>query len=120
MTLLRGALTLAATIALTAACSSTPAASTPAAAGGSSAAIEVSGFAFATTALQVTKGTTVTWTNKDGTGHTVSSGTPPTKDGKFDGQVAPGGTFAFTFKDAGTFTYFCAIHNTMTGTITVK
>lgn len=85
-----------------------------------SAAIDISGFAFSKTALDIAKGTTVTWTNKDGTGHTVSSGTPPTKDGKFDGQVAAGGTFSFTFNDAGTFKYFCAIHNSMTGTITVK
>jgi plastocyanin len=120
MTRLRQALALAAAIALTAACaSSAPAASTQAA-GGSAAAIDISGFAFSKTALEVTKGTTVTWTNKDGTGHTVSSGTPPTKDGKFDGQVAAGGTFSFTFTDAGTFKYFCAIHNSMTGTITVK
>jgi plastocyanin len=84
------------------------------------AAIDISGFKFGKTALDVAKGTVVTWTNKDGTGHTVSSGTPPTKDGKFDGQVAPGGTFSFTFSEAGTFKYFCAIHNTMTGTITVR
>jgi plastocyanin len=116
----RTALALAAILALTAACSSAPAASTPAAAGGSSAAIEMSGFAFTKTAVDVTKGTTVAWTNKDGTTHTVSSGTPPTKDGKFDGQVAAGSTFSFTFNDVGTFKYFCAIHNTMTGTITVK
>ena len=120
----RHALALAATVALVGACGSsgtpTPAATAAAAAGGSSAAIEMSGFAFSKTSLDVTKGTTVTWTNKDGTTHTVSSGTPPTTDGKFDGQVAAGGTFSFTFNDAGTFKYFCAIHNTMTGTITVK
>ena len=123
MTLLRGALALSAAVALTAACaSSAPAnsATSAPAAGGSTAAIEMSGFAFTKTALDVTKGTTVTWTNKDGLTHTVSSGTPPTTDGKFEGQVAAGSTFSFTFKDAGTFKYFCAIHNTMTGTITVK
>ena len=121
MTLLRNALALVAAIALTAACSSAaaPATSAPAA-GGASAAIDISGFAFATTALEVTKGTTVTWSNKDGTTHHVTSGTPPTGDGKFDGTVAPGATFRFTFNDAGTFKYFCSIHTTMTGTITVK
>jgi plastocyanin len=121
MTLLRSALALAATIAFTAACgtSAAPATSAPAA-GGATATNEMSGFAFAKASLDVAKGTTVTWTNKDGTTHTVSSGTPPTKDGKFDGQVAPGGTFSVTFNDVGTFKYFCAIHNSMTGTITVK
>lgn len=116
---LRSALALVATIGLTA-CSSPAAPATPAPAGGASAAIEMQDFAFTKTSLDIAKGTTVTWTNKDGTTHTVSSGTPPTTDGKFDGQVAPGTTFSFTFNDAGTFTFFCAIHNSMTGTITVK
>ena len=119
MTLLRNALALVAAIALTAACSSAaaPATSAP---GQGNAGIDISGFAFATTALEVTKGTTVTWSNKDGTTHHVTSGTPPTGDGKFDGTVAPGATFRFTFNDVGTFKYFCSIHTTMTGTITVK
>jgi plastocyanin len=122
MTLLRSALALAATIAFTAACSSSaaPATPAPAAGGGASVTNEMSGFAFTKATLDIAKGTTVTWTNKDSTAHTVSSGTPPTKDGKFDGQVAAGGTFSFTFNDVGTFKYFCAIHNSMTGTITVR
>ena len=113
---------LAGIAAILGACASsgTAAPATAAGGGGTGAAIDISGFAFKTTALEVTKGTTVAWTNKDGTGHTVSSGTPPTKDGKFDGQVAAGGTFSFTFNDPGTFKYFCAIHNSMTGTITVR
>ncbi len=121
MTVFRGALALVASVAITAACSSTaaPATSAPAA-GGGSAGIDISGFTFSKTALDVTKGTTVTWSNKDGTTHHVTSGTPPTGDGKFDGPVAGGATFSFTFNDAGTFKYFCSIHNTMTGTITVK
>ena len=123
MTLLRGALALAATVAFTAACGSTaaPATAAPAAPGGGpSATNEMSGFTFTKASLDIAKGTTVNWTNKDGTTHTVSSGTPPTKDGRFDGQVPAGGTFSFTFNDVGTFTYFCAIHSSMTGTITVK
>ena len=123
MTLFRSLLALAASIAFTAACGSSaaPATSAPAAGGGgASAAIDISGFAFTTTALEITKGAMVTWSNKDNTTHTVSSGTPPTKDGKFDGQVAAGSTFSVTFTEAGTFKYFCSIHNSMTGTITVK
>jgi plastocyanin len=121
MTLFRTALTLVATVALTAACSSAaaPATSAPAA-GGASAGIDISGFAFKTPALDVTKGTTVTWSNRDGTTHHVTSGTSPTSDGKFDGAVAAGATFSVTFNDVGTFTYFCSIHPSMTGTITVK
>jgi len=120
LTLVRSALALVAAIALTGACASSAPPAPATAPGASAAGIDISGFAFSKTALEVTKGTTVTWANKDGTGHTVSSGTPPTKDGRFDGQVAAGGTFSFTFNDAGTFTYFCAIHNSMTGSISVR
>jgi plastocyanin len=118
----RAAIALFGIAAILSACASsgTPAPATAAGAASAGAAIEMSGFAFSKTAVEVAKGSAVTWTNKDGTTHTVSSGTPPTTDGKFDGQVAAGSTFSFTFKDAGTFKYFCAIHNTMTGTITVK
>jgi plastocyanin len=121
MTVFRGALALVASIAITAACSSTSAPVTSApAAGGRSAGIDTSGFAFNPAALDIAKGTTVTWSNKDGTTHHVTSGTPPTSDGKFDGAVAGGATFSFTLSDAGTFRYFCSIHTTMTGAITVK
>lgn len=81
--------------------------------------IDVQGFRFPAN-TDVAKGTKVTWTNKDSTGHTVTSGTRPNKDGKFDGQLAAGGTFSVTFADAGTYSYFCTIHSTMNGTITVK
>ncbi|MDQ6858401.1 MAG: cupredoxin domain-containing protein [Chloroflexota bacterium] len=104
--------------ALLAACS--PAATAaPAAPAAAAVNIDIQGFRFPAN-TDVAKGTKVTWTNKDSTGHTVSSGTPPNKDGKFDGQVAAGGTFSFTFTDTGTFTYFCSIHTTMTGTVTVR
>jgi plastocyanin len=82
-------------------------------------AIDIQGFKFPAN-MDVAKGTTVTWTNKDTTTHTVTSGTRPNKDGKFDGQVEAAATFSFTFADAGTYQYFCTLHSTMNGTITVK
>jgi len=81
--------------------------------------VDIQGFKFPPN-LEVAKGTKVTWTNKDSTAHTVTSGTRPNKDGKFDGQVAAGGTFSFTFADAGVYQYFCSIHSSMNATITVK
>jgi plastocyanin len=100
---------------------STPAATSAPAASAAAAgtSIEIQGRAFPAN-TDVAKGTTVTWTNKDSTTHTVTSGTRPNKDGKFDGQVAGGGTFSFTFTDAGTYQYFCSIHSSMNATITVK
>ena len=118
------ALALGAAIALTAACSSavapTATAAPPAAAAAAAGvAIDIQSFKFPAN-TDVAKGTTVTWTNKDTAKHTVTSGTRPNKDGKFDGQVGGGGTFSFTFADAGTFAYYCSIHSSMNATITVK
>lgn len=51
----------------------------------------------------------------------VRAGTPLTTDGKFDGDVPlRAGTLDITFDEAGTFKYFCTIHNSMTETIVVK
>ena len=118
--LTRFALAGIASLTLLAGCSATPAA-TPAAPAASSSAVEVAGFKFAPATLEVAKGTKVTWTNKDTTKHTVTSGKDGTKDSKFDGPLAEApGTFSFTFADAGTYAYFCSIHKSMVGTVTVK
>lgn len=78
------------------------------------AAITIAGFAFSGV-TDVTVGTTVTITNTDSAPHTWSA-----DDGAFDsGSIAPGGTFEFTFTEAGTFAYHCNFHPSMSGTITV-
>ena len=83
--------------------------------GGSEASITISGFAF-TGAETVSIGDTVTITNEDAAGHTWTA-----VDGEFDsGTLAEGETFDFTFDAAGDFDYFCSIHPSMTGTITVE
>jgi plastocyanin len=122
---------LAACVVLVAACgSSAPVASTtvPERVGPIHHLILVSAFRFSTqkaagdtTLLEVPRGDAVSWFNVDGTSHHVASGTPPTTDGKFGGEVPPkAGVFEVMFNEAGTFTYFCSIHNSMTGTIVVK
>jgi plastocyanin len=72
--------------------------------------------------MTVTHGTTVTWTNKDGITHTVTSGTPGSPDGAFNsGDIGPGGTFQHTFATAGTFHYYCMHHpSVMQATIIVQ
>jgi len=125
--LTRAALALTASTAIVGACGSSgtsaPAATTAATAAPAAAAaavnIDVQGFKFPAN-TDVAKGTKVTWTNKDSVGHTVTSGTRPNKDGKFDLSLAAGSTVSFTFTDAGTFNYWCQIHSSMNGTITVK
>ena len=82
-------------------------------------AIDIQAFKFPAN-TDVAKGTKITWTNKDTAKHTVTSGTRPAKDGKFDGQLDGAGVFSFTFADAGVFSYYCSIHSSMNATITVK
>jgi plastocyanin len=103
-------------------------------------AINIKGFAFNPKTIEVTRGTTVTWTNQDTVPHTVTTGVaPPTfpplpsgssptpfpslssGDGKVvSGRIEPTKTFSFTFNDAGTFVYFCSVHPAMGATISVK
>ena len=122
MTAFHRAFGLAAAIAITAACGSTAApapAATTAAAKPADVAIDIQAFKFPAN-TDVAKGTKVTWTNKDTAKHTVSSGTRPTKDNKFDSTLDAAGTFSFTFTDPGVYSYFCSFHSSMNATITVK
>ena len=81
-------------------------------------AVSIKGFAFAPASLELKVGDTVTWTNDDGTAHTVSSddGVTPAFD---TGDIKPGTTGTVTFGKAGTYAYHCNIHSSMHGTIVV-
>ena len=70
----------------------------------------------------ISKGTMLTWVNKDSFAHTVTSGTPGSPDGVFDsGNMGSGASFNHTFSTSGTFKYYCRIHGSlMVGTITVQ
>lgn len=65
--------------------------------------------------LDVAAGTTVTWMNTDSVSHTSTSNAT----GWNSGIVSPGGQFSFAFQSAGTFSYHCAIHPGMVGTVVV-
>ena len=98
----------------------TPAASAPASDAPMVGAISIKGFAFTPDDLTVPAGTTVTWTNDEDSLHTVTSGTPATPSGLFDsGEIDTGVEFTYTFADAGTYSFFCARHDFMTGVATV-
>src|SRR5918992_1450624 len=72
--------------------------------------------AYSPNPVQVSVGTTVTWTNDDAQPHTATSGQNATPDGTFDsGIMAPQGTFEHTFTEAGEFPYFCLLHPNMVG-----
>jgi plastocyanin len=77
--------------------------------------IDIQNFAFSPATLTIPVGTKVTWTNKDTATHTVTS-----DNGAFNSNNMPNGaTFSFTFNQAGTFSYKCAIHPRMVASITV-
>lgn len=76
----------------------------------------IDNFAFSPATVTIQVGDTVTWSNMDDTAHTATA-----DDASWDsGNLAPGATFPHTFTQAGTFTYHCAIHPTMTGTVVVE
>jgi plastocyanin len=77
----------------------------------------IDGMAFIPETITVTVGTTIKWTNKDGVSHTVTSTTP----GSFDSGIIPNnGTYSLQFNTTGTFSYYCTIHTSMTGTVIVQ
>jgi amicyanin len=80
--------------------------------------IDIANYAFSPANATVKVGTTVTWTNKDAVGHTVTS--DDGSDGGLDSKLLnQGDTYSMTFSKAGTFTYHCTAHPYMKGTVTV-
>ena len=85
--------------------------------------------AFSPNPILAKVGQTVVWTNDDSAMHTVTSGTAGAADvGKaFDSGLAgptaltaKGKTFEHKFDAAGEFPYFCTLHPTMVGKVTVS
>jgi len=79
--------------------------------------VTIDNFSFAPMQLEIKSGTEVTWINKDDVPHTVVS-----DDHKLFKSRAldTDEKFSFTFKDPGTYEYFCSVHPKMTGKIVVK
>lgn len=78
--------------------------------------------AFAPNPAKVQPGTKVTWKNTDSAVHTVTSGKASDKDADklFDSKImGPKKEFSFKFDKKGTYDYFCMLHPTMVGKITV-
>lgn len=78
--------------------------------------ISLTSTAYAPNPVTVAPGGTVTWTNDDSIAHTS------TGDGGAwnSGSIAPGAKFSRAFPSAGTFTYHCAFHPGMVGTVRVQ
>lgn len=109
---LRMKLTFAAML-LTAAtaCSSSPTTPTPTT---MSAMIVSSGFT--PNPINVSIGSTVTWTNKDTIAHAIVA-----DNGAFSsGALAPDSQFSYTFSSTGTFTYRDSSNRNIVGTVNVS
>lgn len=90
-----------------------PSATAAAAAAGTT--IDIRSFSFSPHTLSVKAGTKVTVTNDDTTSHTWTA-----TGGAFDsGELAHGSSYSFVFSKAGTFSYACSIHPSMTGSVVV-
>jgi len=72
--------------------------------------------------VKIDVGTTVSWMNIDKDPHTVTDGTPDSKWGKiFDsGLMRQGKEYRYTFNEAGTYPYLCALHPWMSGKVIVE
>ena len=80
----------------------------------STAAASISGFAFPKSVTVAVDGT-VTWTNADSAGHTVTFDDPTLST-----QSVPGGaTVSVQFSTKGLYSYHCDIHSSMTGSVEV-
>lgn len=77
--------------------------------------VDIVEFTYQPDPVVVQVGGKVIWQNQDAAPHTATA-----DDGSFDtGTIEKGKLGSETFKEAGTFTYFCEIHPTMHGTVEV-
>ena len=86
--------------------------------------VTIDGLAFNPAVLNVPVGTTVVWYNNDSVTHTVTA-----RDNLFDsGNLSPGDTFRYTLtpevqetiEQSGALEYYCRIHPSMVGKITIE
>jgi plastocyanin len=76
----------------------------------------IQNMAFNPSTITVAPNTTIAWTNKESTTHTVTS-----NNGTFNsGNLGKDSKFTFTFDSAGTYNYHCSIHPSMTAKVIVQ
>ena len=78
-------------------------------------------FQFRPATLTVSANRPVAWTNADEIEHTVTSGEPGRKDGRFEARLAgKGATFVAQGLAPGTYHYFCERHPSMAGDLFIQ
>lgn len=78
--------------------------------------VTIAGMSFAPATLTIAKNTTVTWMNDDNVTHTATSDNNVWNTG----SIGTGTSKAIVFSVSGTYSYHCAVHPMMTGTIIVR
>ena len=84
----------------------------------SSHSVDIQNWVFDPQDITIFVGDSITWTNQDSTSHTATSNSGP--DSFDSGNMQSSAAFTYTFTASGTYNYECAIHPSMTGTITVE
>lgn len=78
--------------------------------------VTIADMKFVPESLNVVRGDTVVWINKDVVPHTATS-----TGGTFDSnKIDPKASWRHTIRSAGRFTYTCAYHPTMTGLVRAR
>jgi plastocyanin len=77
------------------------------------------GWCFSPAVISVVAGATVTWTNNTSVPHTSTADNGSWTAGTIASPIASGSSGTVTFSSPGTFTYHCALHPNMHGTIVV-
>ena len=86
------------------------------AAPGKPATVTVKNFEFAPGRLTVARGTTVTWKFEDNVQHNVTA----SSNAKFKSKDIQTRSYSYTFNSAGSYNYYCSIHQCMKGSVTVR
>jgi plastocyanin len=79
--------------------------------------VMIKDFNYSPKKVTISRGTKVTWTDKDSANHTV---TFRGKGARSTGNIDEGQSRSLTFKKAGTFKYICEYHPNMHGTVVVR
>jgi len=79
--------------------------------------IAIAGMRFQPALIHIKAGDTVTWTNHEPALHIISS---PNYGLLASDRLGHGSVFTHTFKEAGTYTYYCTLHPGMMGIVIVN
>lgn len=86
--------------------------------------VQITEQGFSPDRTEIETGQKVVWRNATGREHNITCTTlqnGPEKDKLFDsGPIRPGQSFDYTFMSPGTFEYYCALDESMKGTVVVK